>query len=62
MFSTPREIEDIGLFITLVPKVINNVFLLLGLTTLRTFTEFDWLVYEVYCLNVSTTNFNLQEG
>ena len=32
---------DNGLFITLVLKVLNNVFLLLGLTTLG---NFDWLV------------------
>ena len=32
-----REGGDIGLFITLVPKFYNNVFLFLGLTTLGTY-------------------------
>ena len=36
---------DIGLFITLVPKLL---------------LDFDWLVHEVKCPNVPTTNCNLQ--
>ena len=35
-----RERGDNDLFITLVPKVYNNVFLFVGLTILRTFIEF----------------------
>ncbi len=50
------------LFITLVPKVYNNVFLFVGLTNLGTLLNFDWLIHQVECLNVSTTNFNLQKG
>ena len=38
-----RESGDNGLFIILVPKVYDNVFLFVGLTTLETYTEF-WLV------------------
>ena len=38
-----REGGDIGLFITLVPKTYDNVFLSVGLITLGTFIEF-WLV------------------
>ena len=44
------------------PKPYKNVFLLIGLTTLGPFIEFDWLVHLVECTNVSTTNFNLQKG
>ena len=36
-----REGGDIGLFITLVPKVLYNIFLFVGLTTLG----LDWLVH-----------------
>ena len=42
------EVGDIELFITLVPKVFNNVFLFIGLTTLGTF---NLLVYLVECFN-----------
>ena len=38
-----------------------NVFLFVDLTTLGTYDEFDWLVYEVEFQNVSTTNCNLQK-
>ena len=41
-----REGKDIGLFITLVPKFNNNVFLFVGLKTLATFIEF-WLVGSI---------------
>ena len=50
-----REGGDIGLFITLVPKV----FLLVGLTTLGTIIE---LFHKVECLNVLTNNCKLQKG
>ena len=40
-----RERGENELFITLVPKVYYNVFLLVGLTTLGTFVNVDWLVY-----------------
>ena len=40
-----QEGKDIGLLITLVPKVLYNVFLFVGLTTLGTSIEFDWLVH-----------------
>ena len=36
-YFKPREIEDYGLFITLVPKVLSNVCLIVGLTTSGTF-------------------------
>ena len=40
-----RERERaMGLFITLVPKVSTNVFLLVGLTTLELLPNFDWLL------------------
>ena len=49
---------DIGLFIILVPKVFKESFLIRwGLLM-----NFDWLVYSVDCLNISTTNCNLQKG
>ena len=35
-----REGGDIGLFITQVPKVFNNIFLFVDLTTMGTFIEF----------------------
>ena len=35
-----REGGDIGLFISLVPKVLNNVLLFVGSTTLGAFIEF----------------------
>ena len=38
-----REGGDIGLFITLVPKVLNNIFLFFGLTTLGTLNLICWL-------------------
>ena len=50
-FST--EGGGIGLFITLVPKVIKNVFLFVVLTTLGTLLNFDSLVHLV---ESTTTN------
>ena len=44
-----------GLFITIVSKVLPNIFLLVGLTTLGQL-NFDWLVHLVQCPNVLTTN------
>ena len=44
------------------PKFYNNVFLLVGLTTLGTLVKFDWLIHYVMCPNFSTTNFNLSRG
>ena len=38
---------DIGLFITPVPKVYNNVFLFVGLTTLGNLTNYDWLIIKL---------------
>ena len=43
------------------PKFNNNVFLLVGLTTLGTSVNFDWLVHSFECSNVSTTNVNRDE-
>ena len=37
-------------------------FLFVGLKTLGTFINDNWLVHEVECPNVSTTNRNLQKG
>ena len=53
-FNAERERErgDNGLFITLVPKVLNNLFLFVDLTTLETLLSFDWLVIK---LSVQTT-------
>ena len=45
---------------TIVPKVLNNVFLFVGLTTLGTWVNFDWLDKCFECLNVSRTNINPQ--
>ncbi len=44
-FQREREDLDHGLFIALVPKFYNNVFLFVGFTTLETLIDFDWLVY-----------------
>ena len=41
-----------GLFITLVPKVYNNVFLFVGLTTLGDLLNFDWLYKCCIKINV----------
>ena len=56
-----KEGGDIGLFILLFPKVFHNVFLLVGLTILGTFMNFDWLVivHQVECPYFSTTYCNL---
>ena len=40
-----REGGDNELFITLVPNFFNNVFLFVGLTTLETMQNFDWLIH-----------------
>ena len=48
---------DNGLFITLVPKLFNNVFLFLGSTALGTFNEFG-LFDSLACPNVSTRRRN----
>ena len=37
-----KEGGDIGLFITLVTKVLLNAFLIAGTITLETFKNFDW--------------------
>ena len=37
-------------------------FLYVGVTTLGTLMNFDWLVYYVECTNVLTNNFRLQKG
>ena len=39
-----RERGVNGLFIKLVPKVLNKVFLFVGSATLRTLMKFNWLV------------------
>ena len=57
-----RERGDNGLFIMLVPKVFNNIFLFVGSTTLGTLVDFDLSVHLVKCSNVSTTNFYPQKG
>ena len=36
--------------------------LIVGFTTFVTWLNFDWLIPQVACLSVSTTNFNLQKG
>ena len=41
------------------PKFFNNVFLFVGLTTLRTILNFDWFVESP---NLLTTNCNQQKG
>ena len=53
-----KEVGDIWLFTTLVPKV----FIFVGSTTLWTFIDYDWLVHLVECPNVSTTYCNLHKG
>ena len=49
------EKGDFGMFITIVPKFF-------FFATLGTFIEFNWLIHQVKCPNVSTTNSNLQNG
>ena len=53
---------DIWLFITLVPKVLYNFFLFVGLTTLGSLMYFYWLIHSIKCPDVSTTNCNLQKS
>ena len=53
-----RERGDNGMFITLVPKFL-YYFLFVGLKTLGTLVNFDWLIHKVECSNFSVTNFNL---
>ena len=50
-----REEGDIGPVITLGPKILLNVFLFVGSTTLGTILNFDWLVHYFECSNVLTT-------
>ena len=40
----------------------NNVFLFVGLKTLGTYVNFDWLDHEVESSSALTTYFNLPEG
>ena len=42
-------------------KIFYNISLSVGLTTLGTLVNFDWLIHLVECSNVSTTYFNLQK-
>ncbi len=44
------------------PKFYNNIFLCVCLSILGTLMNFDRLDHQVECSNVSTTNFNLQNG
>ena len=60
--SRIQKWKDNVLFITLVPKVFDNVFLLVGLITLETSVNFDLLVHYVECSNVLKTDFNLRKG
>ena len=53
-----RDRGGIGLFITPVPKVYNNVFLFDGLPTLGTSVNFDWLIHKVEFSDVPTFNSN----
>ena len=57
-----REGEDIGLFITPVPKILYYRLLFVGLTTLGINNEFWLVVHIVECPNISTTNCKLQRG
>ena len=51
------------MIITLVPdRFLVTFSIFVGLRTLGTFKNFYWLVYLDECLNVLTTNFNLQKG
>ena len=61
-FQFNRKKGDIWLFIILVPKVLNNGFLFVNLTTSETLLYFNWLVHKVECPNVSTTNCNPQKA
>ena len=60
--ACPRKEGYNGLFITMYPKVFNNVFLLVGLTTLGAFNKCDWLIYQVECPNGPTKNCKPQKG
>ena len=44
-----------GCLFHLSPKFFNNVFVFVRLKTLGTLVNFDWLVNQVECSNVSTT-------
>ena len=57
-----REGGHIRLFITLVPKVFNSVVLFVGIPTLETFIDFDWLVYALKCPNVLKTKSKIHKG
>ena len=57
-----REWEDIGLFITPVPKILYYRLLFVGLATLGIYNEFRLVVHKVECPNISTTNCKLQRG
>ena len=58
-----REEEDIGLFITLVPKVLWYRFLLfIAYQQWRFLLNFDWFVQLAECPNVSSPYCNLQRG
>ena len=55
MYTYAGREETLGCLLHRFPKFYNNVYL----TTLGPFIVFGWLVYEVSCQNVSTTNCNL---
>ena len=60
--SVHRERGQWAVYYTSPQSFINNVFLFVGLTTLRTLVNFDWFVHSIEYSYVSTTNYNLQKG
>ena len=49
----------IGCLLHQSPKLCNKDFLIIGLTTLQTLVNFDWLIHQVKSSNIPTTNFKL---
>ena len=54
LLSTRERERTMGYLLHQSPKFNNNVLLFVGLTTLGTLVNFNWLVYQVECSNVST--------
>ena len=62
MMKKPERVGTLGYLLQQPPKFSNNAFSNFGLATLGHLLDFDWLIHEVKCPNVSTTNRNHHWG
>ena len=52
----------LAVFYTSPLSFLKSIFLFVGLQLWGLLLNFDWFVHQVKCLNVLTTNYNLQKG